>query len=1735
MILALAVALPVLARADATYFPLASGSFSQNWSNTGQITVNDDWSGVPSIVGFLGQDITTGTGTDPQTLTGTSAVANDLDAIANQTNTGITNGGVAEFQLADPVVALQGSGTADAPYLLLHLNTTGRTAITVSYNLRDIDGTTDNAIQQVALQYRVGTSGPFINLPAGYVADAATGPSLATLVTPVSVVLPAAADNQSQVQVRIMTTNAVGNDEWVGIDDILVTSTGGGTTPPSITLDPLSQTVTAGTTVQFTAGASGSAPLGFQWYKGAAPLADDGIHVSGSQSLVLTLNSVTTGDDGSYTFVATNGAGTATSAAATLTVNTPLTPPHIDIQPLPQTVAEGGTATFTVAASGTAPLAYQWRKNTVPLTDGAPISGATTATLTVVPVSPGDAGSYDVVVTNGINPPATSDAVALTVTPPAPVTGTATWNFGTGSELATPSSNPVDFAGGALTRGNNNGTTNTLFNITSASNTYAGASGAFNAGAAARIGGLNSVTDGSGSAYFEFTLTPVDNKELTVNSIAFGSRSTGTGPQAWTLYSSLDGFTSQVATGTLTNNSTWTLVTVPLTGLSTGAGLDVTFRLFGHGGAGGASANTSNWRIDDLKVTGTTVVGPPVPPAVTAVAPANGAAGVLPNAAVKVTFNRPVLTSAAAFTLTGSLSGAHAFTLTGSGKSYTLTPTAPYALGETVSLTVLAAGVTNLSGSLHPAADYTSTFDTLSPVPVPIHTVQGSGPTSPAAGQTLVVQGVVIAAFQDAGGVGGYYIEAPQAEWDGDTATSEGILVFDNTNTVAVGDVVKVAGTVVEFGTAPATETEISPVYVFEKLATGEALPPAAEVALPFPAAGFAERYEGMLVTFPQALTVTDTFDLGHFGELMLSSQRLPQPTNVVAPGAPAQALLAQNLLDQVLLDDAKSPAYPDPTPYLSSADPATATRRAGSVTTGVTGVFGHKFGAYVVEPTAPVSFDAVAGARPPIAPAAGPGLRVAIGNVLNFFNGNGSGLDGTDGGFPTSRGANTLAEYQAQRAKIVAGILGLAPDIMGLTEVENDRVTNNLANSYGPTSAIADIVNGLNAGAPAGTTYAYVDASAEDIVSDVIHCAFIYRVETVAPVGPAKVLDDVSFTGVNIGIARNPQAQTFQQLANGEKLTVCINHFKSKGSATADVGGGGAALNADTGDGQGASNYVRKLQAQALVNWLAGDPTGSGDPDFLIIGDLNAYAKEDPVAIIEGAGYINLTEASEGEGGYSYSFDGQFGHLDHALANGHLAGQVIEAGTWHVNSDEPEYYDYNAEDKSAAQRLINAGTPYRYSDHDPVVVRLNLQPDPVAPVIVTPPQPQTVTVGDSVTFSVTATGVPPPTYQWRHNGVAIDGATGASYTIASPTTADAGAYDVVVINGSGFVISVQAVLAVNPAAGGVVLSDLTHVYDGSPHPAVATTTPTGLPVNLTYNGSATPPTAPGWYDVVATINSPDYTGGATGQLFIDVTALVKHLPQLDGRVRGSVHLVTAENATLNSNGSITGDLLVPGLPTLRLNGSPTYGGTLDGTGAATPATALITLNSSAKLRHVVRRTPAQALPGVAAPPAPTGTRNVSINSAGQSPGDFATIRNLTLNSGAGQVTLPAGTYGALTANGSSSFVLGTAGATVPAVYNLQGLTLNGTSRLVIAGPVIINLASGTGLNGSVGATGHPEWVELNIASGGLTLNSNINFTGFVTAPSGTVTINGGSTLTGRIVADRLTINSTGLLVDPAF
>jgi predicted extracellular nuclease len=562
-----------------------------------------------------------------------------------------------------------------------------------------------------------------------------------------------------------------------------------------------------------------------------------------------------------------------------------------------------------------------------------------------------------------------------------------------------------------------------------------------------------------------------------------------------------------------------------------------------------------------------------------------------------------------------------------------------------------------------------------------IHEVQGSGPDSPLNGSTgIVVEGVVVGDFQDtATQLGGFFVQEEDADVDADPLTSEGLFVYDGGFgvDVVVGDVVRVQGNVTEYYGL----TELNGVSNLAVCDTGVSVT-AAVVSLPVPDLAQWETYEGMLITIPQTLYATDNYDLGHYGEVSLSvGARLATPTNVVSPGPDAIALQDLNDRSSVLLDDGSNLENPLPLPPYIGADD---TLRAGDTTPGLTGALAYGFGSYRVQPTQPVVFTRV-NERTAAPQPVGGRLKVASFNVLNYFNG-----DGMGGGFPTSRGAGTLAEFVHQRDKIVSAALALDADVVGLIEIEND--------GYGPNSAIADLVSGLNDVAGPGT-YAYVDPGVAQIGTDEIAVGFVYKPAAVTPVGAPAILDS-SVDPTFIDTKNRPAlAQTFEEDATGERFTVVVNHFKSKGSDCNDIG------DPDLGDGQGNCPATRTSAALALTNWLATDPTALGDPDFLIVGDLNSYAMEDPIAAIEGAGYTNLIETFVGPDAYSYVYYGQAGYLDHALASPGLAPQVTGAAEWHINSDEPSALDYNDYNQPA----LYHPDPYRSSDHDPVLVGLDL------------------------------------------------------------------------------------------------------------------------------------------------------------------------------------------------------------------------------------------------------------------------------------------------------------------------------------------------------------------------------------------------------------------------------------------
>jgi len=565
-----------------------------------------------------------------------------------------------------------------------------------------------------------------------------------------------------------------------------------------------------------------------------------------------------------------------------------------------------------------------------------------------------------------------------------------------------------------------------------------------------------------------------------------------------------------------------------------------------------------------------------------------------------------------------------------------------------------------------------------------IHAVQGSGDASPLDGDTVKIEGVVSATFAN---ISGFFVQEEDADADADPSTSEGIFVFYDGELPAVGDLVSVIGDVSEFF----TRTQIATTEMPEVISTGNTLPTASALTLPFVSVETAESMEGMLITTSQELTVSDNFRLGRFGEVALSNGRLYIPTNVFTPGSSeAQALATANSLNVVYMGDADPAQNPDPVIYPTGNLSASNTLRSGDTVSSVTGVLDYDFGKYLINPTVAPNFAAT-NPRTNVPDLVLGNLKIASLNVLNFFNGDGQG-----GGFPTSRGADSIEEYERQLAKTVEAIVIMDADIVGLMEIEND--------GFDSLSAIAQLTAAINV-AMGEEAYSYVNAGAP-VGSDAITVGFLYKGSVVGLSDVVDILDsDNSISDENGPLFntlknRPAMSQKFALVENGQEIVISVNHLKSKGS-------GCGAGDDDTTDGQGNCNGTRTRAATALVAHLAQNFT---DLPTLIIGDLNSYAKEQPITTITAAGYTNLVEQFQGAEAYSYTFRGELGYLDHALGNNQLLDKVVDVTEWHINADEPIVLDYNVEFQTEAQQTnLYAPDQYRMSDHDPVLIALQL------------------------------------------------------------------------------------------------------------------------------------------------------------------------------------------------------------------------------------------------------------------------------------------------------------------------------------------------------------------------------------------------------------------------------------------
>ncbi|MCX6597979.1 MAG: ExeM/NucH family extracellular endonuclease [Acidobacteria bacterium] len=700
--------------------------------------------------------------------------------------------------------------------------------------------------------------------------------------------------------------------------------------------------------------------------------------------------------------------------------------------------------------------------------------------------------------------------------------------------------------------------------------------------------------------------------------------------------------------------------------------------------------------------------------------------------------------SSFALTVTGTtISGTYAVPGATVAATYSLpctvadTQATPRSSTFSVSLTVNAAPLPSLS-----CADTSQST---------IGSIQGSGVTSTMVGQIKVIRGVVVGSYQGAGKLNGFYV---QDAGDANPATSDGIFIDEavggSKGTVSAGQVVLLKGTVAE----TFKQTVINNVTEMITCGTGTVTP----TDITFPAAaptddqvtttnqGALEQYEGMLVRFPQQLRVTDNYDLGRFGELSLAFvpnygdgvtyTRLMAGSQVAAPGAAANAASLLNAKSRILLDDGSNTTYgalaPNANYPLDGGGLSfTNTLRLGDrpnvnaegTYTPIVGVLGYGFNTYRLQPVAsnPITFGPSDNPRPTTVPNVGGRVKVASANILNYFT------------TYNSRGANNAAEFQRQRDKIITAFKAMDPAVIAISELENNTTTaiNDLVfdsvNSFG---------NSLNTGNPG--KWAYINTGV--VGTDQIRVGFIYQPALVEPVGLYKVLNNTVDPRALDTRNRPAIAQTFKLLTGAkpglQHFTVVANHFKSKGSACSSS----SPVDPDLGDGQDNCNLSRVSMARAILDWLAtnptADPTPAADRRFLIVGDLNAHLKEDPLSALTStsfskaatgsfpafpasplAVYKDLVSTLGDKAGYSYLFSGESGALDHALANPALFRLVTGVAEWHINADEPVVLDYNSDydgngnssAKSAAQLAAwySAGA-FRTSDHDPLLVGFN-------------------------------------------------------------------------------------------------------------------------------------------------------------------------------------------------------------------------------------------------------------------------------------------------------------------------------------------------------------------------------------------------------------------------------------------
>ncbi|KAB1862181.1 ExeM/NucH family extracellular endonuclease [Microbacterium algeriense] len=588
------------------------------------------------------------------------------------------------------------------------------------------------------------------------------------------------------------------------------------------------------------------------------------------------------------------------------------------------------------------------------------------------------------------------------------------------------------------------------------------------------------------------------------------------------------------------------------------------------------------------------------------------------------------------------------------------------------------------------------------PTKATIAEVQGTTDVSPLNGQTVQVEGVVTADYRT-GGYKGIVIQTQGSggATDATPGASDGVFVFLNALNpdLAIGDLVSVTGSVSEyFG-----QTQLNPAAAADVSVVTAGVGVPAVTPLPTTVQGAdREQYENMYVAPEGTYRLASSHQLFNFGTLWLNAgdELAVKSTETTRPGAEAAAIAAANRANRILLDDGWSiqvsnSGHPGEQPYFTKD---TVVRNGDTVDFGDNGyVLQWGFNDWRLQPVVPIDDSSAAdlkvgftatNPRTDSAPAVGGDVQVASFNVYNYF----TTLKSEDS---NARGAANAAQFAIQKSKIVAAINGLDAEIVSLMEIENSVKLGKPIDT-----ALKDLVAGLNADA-GSDVWAYVPTPAalnNAATTDYITNAIIYKKDAVTTVGDSATVIDESVWGN----AREPIAQAFD--IDGRVVTVVANHLKSKSPPE----GAGA----EPADGQGFFNADRVKQANAILAFTAQLEETTGSGDMLLIGDFNAYGKEDPIDVFTSNGWSDLV-ADKTDGQYTYTFDGELGSLDHVIVSPSLASSITGAGVWGINS--PEWSD-----RGYAFGATEEGTPYRSSDHDPIIVGVSSDIPPVSIDVVT-------------------------------------------------------------------------------------------------------------------------------------------------------------------------------------------------------------------------------------------------------------------------------------------------------------------------------------------------------------------------------------------------------------------------------